>query len=129
MKLSDKHKRFCDEYLSNGFNATQAYKSVYKVSDKVAGSSGPRLMENVRVKEYIQKQQEKTANKLEITREQVLQDLIFIKEKNIEDWPPHALKALEMINKMLGFNEPDKQEITLREEPPLFSDEDLDDAV
>ena len=53
MSLSAKHKLFCDEYLANGLNATQAYKSVYKTNDKIAGASGPRLLENVRVKEYL----------------------------------------------------------------------------
>ena len=68
MSLSAKHKAFCDEYLANGMNALQAYKSVYKVSDKVAGASGVRLLDNVNVKEYLQQEQEKTSNKLEITQ-------------------------------------------------------------
>jgi phage terminase small subunit len=123
MKLSDKHKRFCDEYLSNGFNATQAYKSVYKVSDKVAGSSGPRLMENDRIKEYIQKQQDKTAKRLEITKEDLIKDLIKIKDDNIEDAPPFTIKAIEVINKMLGYNATEKSELTIREQP-LLPEED-----
>lgn len=127
MALNEKQQLFINEYLID-FNATQAaIRAGY--SEKTAYSQGQRLLKQVEIKDALNKAQEKTINKLEITREQVIQDLIFIKEKNIEDWPPHALKALEMINKMLGFNEPDKQEITLREEPPLFSDDDLDDAV
>ena len=126
MKLSDKHKAFCDEYLSNNLNATQAYKSVYGVSDKVAGASGPRLLENVRIKEYIQKQQEKTAKRLEIKKEDLIQDLLTIKENNMEDAPPFAIKAIEVINKMLGFNASEKQEITITEQP-LFLDDDTEE--
>ena len=126
MKLSDKHKAFCDEYLSNNLNATQAYKSVYGVSDKVAGASGPRLLENVRIKEYIQKQQEKTAKRLEIRKEDLIQDLVRIKDDNMEDAPPFAIKAIEVINKMLGFNASEKQEITITEQP-LFLDDDTEE--
>jgi phage terminase small subunit len=125
MSLSAKHKAFCDEYLANGLNATQAYKSVYKVTDKVAGASGPRLMENVRIKEYLQQQGEKTAERLQITKEGLLQDLIQIKENNIETRPATAMKAIEIINKMSGFDAPIKQDITITEQP-LFLDDDTE---
>jgi phage terminase small subunit len=127
MKLSEKQQLFVNEYLID-FNATKAaIRAGY--SEKTAYSQGPRLLDNVEIQKAIEEAREKTIAKLQITREDVLRDLIFIKEKNIEDWPPHSLKALEMINKMLGFNEPDKQEITLREEPPLFNDDDLEDGI
>jgi len=51
MNLSAKHKAFCDEYLSNGLNATQAYKSVYKTNDKVSEASASRLLLNVKFKD------------------------------------------------------------------------------
>jgi phage terminase small subunit len=126
MSLSIKHKAFCDEYLSNGLNATQAYKSVYKTNDKVSEASASRLLLNVKVKEYIQQQQEKTAKRLEIKKEDLIQDLLTIKENNMEDAPPFAIKAIEVINKMLGFNASEKQEITITEQP-LFLDDDTEE--
>jgi phage terminase small subunit len=126
MNLSIKHKAFCDEYLSNGLNATQAYKSVYKTNDKVSEASASRLLLNVKVKEYIQQQQEKTAKRLEIRKEDLIQDLLIIKENNMEDAPPFAIKAIEVINKMLGFNASEKQEITITEQP-LFLDDDTEE--
>ena len=125
MNLSIKHKAFCDEYLSNGLNQVQAYKSVYKCSDKAALSNAARVMDNEGVKEYIQKQQEKTAKRLEIRKEDLIQDLLIIKENNMEDAPPFAIKAIEVINKMLGFNASEKQEITITEQP-LFLDDDTE---
>ena len=122
--MTPKQKLFCEHYLSNGLNATQAYKSVYNVSDKVAGTSGPRLMENVGVKEYLSQQQEKTVKKLQIKKEDLIQDLIDIKEQNKADAPPFAIKAIEVINKMLGFNEPERQDITITEQPLFLDDED-----
>jgi phage terminase small subunit len=123
MNLSAKHKAFCDEYLSNGLNALRAYAAVYKVSDSVAGPSGDRLLKNAKVKDYLQKQQEKTAKRLEIRKEDLIQDLLTIKENNMEDAPPFAIKAIEVINKMLGFNASEKSEITITEQPLFLDDE------
>jgi len=126
MNLSIKHKAFCDEYLSNGLNQVQAYKSIYKCSDKAALSNAARVMDNEGVRVYIQKQQEKTAKRLEIRKEDLIQDLLIIKENNMEDAPPFAIKAIEVINKMLGFNASEKQEITITEQP-LFLDDDTEE--
>jgi phage terminase small subunit len=125
MSLSAKHKAFCDEYLSNGLNQLQAYKSVYKCSDKAAQSNANRLMENEGIKDYIQKEQEKTSERLQITKEELLRDLQDIKNNNKGVRDAIAMKAIEIINKMSGFDAPIKQDITIIEEPPLFSDDDL----
>lgn len=124
MKLSAKHQAFCDEYLANGMNATQAYKSVYKVNEKVAEASASRLLLNVKIKEYLQQEQEKTAERLNITKEGLLQDLMQIKENNIDTRTATAMKAIEIINKMSGFDAPIKQDITISEQPLLPDDEE-----
>jgi phage terminase small subunit len=124
MNLSAKHKAFCDEYLSNGMNALQAYKSVYKVADKVAGASGVRLLDNVNVKEYLQEERKKTAERLNITKEELLLDLQEIKDRNKGVRDQTAMKAIEIINKMSGFDAPVKSEITISEQPLLPDDED-----
>jgi phage terminase small subunit len=123
MNLSAKHKAFCDEYLANGMNATQAYKSVYKTNDKVAGASGGRLLENVKIKEYIQEQQETTAERLQISKEELLNDLVEIKNNNKGVRDGVAMKAIEIINKMSGFDAPIKQDINISEQP-FFKDDD-----
>ena len=123
MSLSAKHKAFCDEYLANGMNATQAYKSVYKVTDKVAGTSGPRLMENVRIKQYLQEQRQMIAKQLNITKEELLLDLKEIKNSNKGIRDGIAMKAIEIINKMSGFDAPIKQDIQITEQPLFLDDE------
>lgn len=124
MKLTPKQQLFVEEYLID-FNATQAaIRAGY--SENTAYSQGPRLLENVEIQRGIEKGKQKLIKKLDIKKEDIIRDLIRIKEDNIEDFPPHALKALEMLNKMLGFNEPDKINHTVRQEPPLFSDDDID---
>jgi phage terminase small subunit len=124
MKLNPKQQLFVEEYLID-FNATQAaIRAGY--SENTAYSQGPRLLDNVEIQRGIEKGKQKLIKKLDIKKEDIIRDLIRIKEDNIEDFPPHALKALEMLNKMLGFNEPDKIDHTVRQEPPLFSDDDID---
>ena len=123
MKLSAKHQAFCDEYLANGMNALQAYKSVYKVNDKVAGASGVRLLDNVNVKEYLQQERQSIAKRLNITKEELLLDLQEIKDRNKGVRDVTAMKAIEIINKMSGFDAPIKQDITISEQPLLPDEE------
>jgi len=123
MSLSPKHKAFCDEYLANGMNALQAYKSVYKVSDSVAGPSGDRLLKNAKVKDYLQEQGQKTAERLQITKEGLLNDLQDIKIRNLGSRDQLSMKAIELISKMSGFDAPIRQDITISEQPLLPDDE------
>ena len=123
MNLSAKHKAFCDEYLANGMNALQAYKSVYKVADKVAGASGVRLLDNVNVKEYLQQERQNLAKRLNITKEELLLDLQEIKNSNKGIRDVTAMKAIELISKMSGFDAPTRQEISITEQPLLPDDE------
>ena len=123
MSLSPKHKAFCDEYLANGLNATQAYKSVYKTTDKVSEASSSRLLLNVKVKEYLQQEGQKTAERLQITKEELLNDLVEIKNNNKGIRDVTAMKAIELISKMSGFDAPTRQEISITEQPLLPDDE------
>lgn len=129
MNLSVKHKAFCDEYLSNGLNVLQAYKSVYKCSDKAAQSNAFRLMENEGVKSYIQQEQNKTAERLEITREFLIKEYLEIIEsaKSNEDFIDRGNwnKSLAQLSKLLGLDAPIKQDITISEQP-LFLDDDTE---
>jgi phage terminase small subunit len=124
LSLSAKHKAFCDEYLANGLNATQAYKSVYKTTDKVSEASSSRLLLNVKVKEYLQQEGQKTAERLQITKEELLNDLVEIKNNNKGIRDVTAMKAIELISKMSGFDAPTRQEISITEQP-LLPDEDI----
>lgn len=105
-----KHQAFVIAYFKNNQNATRAYAEVYGKSDAVSGVLGHNLLKNPKVQEQIAKIQEESANKLLITREELLRDLIEIKNANKNEFAPSALKAIEIINKMCGFNEPEKIE-------------------
>lgn len=70
--MTEKQKRFCDEYIID-CNATRAYKAAYPrvKSDEVAKANGSRLLTNANVKKYINEQldkihSEKTADAQEV---------------------------------------------------------------
>lgn len=159
--LTDKQKRFCDEYLANSANATLAYKAAYDpyMSDSVAAACGIRLLRNAKVRQYISERQEQLKDKLHITQEMVLAEYAKIgffdirkvydesgALKNIQDlddqtagaiagvesyeekvrageetivtglnkklkiWDKRA--ALDSICKVLGYNSPEKKQIS-----------------
>lgn len=83
-KLTDKQKRFVDEYLVD-LNATAAAKRA-GYSEKTAYSMGQRLLKKVEIQAAIQKRQAKLRGKLEITQERVLEELAAIAFANGTDF-------------------------------------------
>ena len=120
--MTEKQKRFCDEYLID-CNATRAYKTVYKnvKSDETAKSAASRLLTNVNVKKYIDDRMEelhneKTADAQEVIEylsavlrgESTAQEIVVVgtrdgcsKEKTVEKAPSEKerLKAAELLGK------------------------------
>jgi phage terminase small subunit len=113
--MNEKHKEFVNVYLANGKNGTQAYLAVYKSVKKedTAAVNASKLLRNTKVQEYLQAEQDKSAAKLEITRESLLEDLKRIQSNTESTNPQAALKAVDLMIKMLGFNAPIKQETKL----------------
>ncbi|PJT21486.1 terminase small subunit [Ochrobactrum sp. 30A/1000/2015] len=84
MNLTPKQERFVAEYLID-LNATQAaIRAGY--SEKTATEQGSRLLTNVKVQEAIAKGREKTAAKLEITKERIVEELAKIGFSNMLDY-------------------------------------------
>jgi len=112
--MNDKQKAFADIYLSNGCNGTQAYLQAYPTVKKedTARVNASKLLTNANIQEYIKAEQEKTSQKLEITRESVLEDLKRIQATTESTNPNASLKSLEMMCKLLGLYEPIKQDVT-----------------
>lgn len=82
--MTDKQKRFCDEYLID-LNATQAaIRAGY--SEKTATEQGARLLANVKVQEYIQERKDKRIKRTEITQDMVLKELATIAFSNATDY-------------------------------------------
>lgn len=84
--MTNAQKRFCDEYLID-FNATRAYKAVYKScrKDETANVNGSKLLRNTKVKEYIAEKQKEIQERNKITQDTIIQELAKIALFNIKD--------------------------------------------
>jgi len=80
-KLTPKQKLFCLEYLKT-FNATDAYKKVYWVSQKSAEVNWCRMLSNDKVSEFLQDKTQQKIEKEETWVEYVIRNLKEI----IEIW-------------------------------------------
>lgn len=112
-KLTKKQELFIQYYMANGFNATQAAKDA-GYSEKTAYAIGEENLRKLDIKKRIEELQAETIKDIKITKEKLLNDLNDILEAN-KDNPKAgflAIKAIETINKMLGYNEPEKKDIT-----------------
>lgn len=115
--LSNQQRKFCEEYVNNGNNGTQAYLLAYKTCKKenTAKVNASRLLTKANVIEYIEELQEELKKKAIMTAEERMIWLTKvltgeIKEKvyyegNESEREPYLndkMKALDLLNKMDG---------------------------
>lgn len=74
--MTDKQRRFCEEYLKDTNLTQSAIRSGY--SPKTAYSQGQRLMKNVEVKTYIDEQLKKMQKKTIASAEEVMEYLTSV---------------------------------------------------
>ncbi len=174
MELNEKNKQFAKEYVKD-FNGTQAaIRAGY--SKKTAKVTAAKLLTKANIQSFIKKLQERTAERVEITKERLLNELYKIAISDVrkiytvdgcldqanmldDDIAPaiagvetkdivmenitigrttklkmwDKISAIQTINKMLGFNAPEKTELsnpdgTLRPATP-FSDNQVDKII
>lgn len=119
--MKDSWIKFADHYLKSN-NATSAYKSAYPncKNDASAWTLGSNLLRNVKVANYIKEKQDEMAKREIIKKEDILNDLKIIVTQNLDTRPAIAIKAYELAVKMLGFNAPIENMVTVKGEQPLF---------
>lgn len=129
MKLNQKQKRFCEEYVNLG-NATQAAINA-GYSKKTAYSQGQRLLKNVEVQEYIAELNEELKKDSIAGADEVLQFLTSVmREEQTEEvlrldgegvqvketikvQPKDRIKAAELIGKRYAlFTDKKEVEVT-----------------
>ena len=110
MKLTPKQQRFIEEYMVD-LNATQAcIRAGY--SKKTAGTIGEQNLRKLAIKSEIERLRGEQSKKLEITKDGLLRDLMEIKESSKNNFPPSAIKAIEVIGKWLGMDKPEEAKDT-----------------
>lgn len=119
--MTTKQELFVQKYLENGYNATRAYMDAYPGKDEnTAAVNGHKLLRSTNIQDLIAKHKKELADKSEITKEYLIQQLKDILEDNKENNPKAALGAIEQITKMLGYNAPTEIQNTNIEQP-LFT--------
>ena len=104
MKLTEKQKRFCEEYLVD-LNGTRAYCAAYsKVkSEAVARTNASRLLTNANIQKYISDLRQQQSKRTGITADTVLKELKKIALADVEVSGKEKIKALELLGKHLGM--------------------------
>lgn len=104
MKLTEKQKRFCEEYLVD-LNATQAYfRAGYSAkNENIAGVEGLKLLRNPKIQKNISELRQKQSERTGITADTVLKELEKIALSDVEVSGKEKIKALELLGKHLGM--------------------------
>ncbi|MDR3350212.1 MAG: terminase small subunit [Prevotellaceae bacterium] len=109
-KITPKQETFCNAYVETG-NASEAYRRAFdanKMKSETVNRKAVDLLSKGKVRARVEGLQAELKSKSDITKERVLGELAKIGFADTENL--HAkIKALEIINKMLGFNEPEKK--------------------
>lgn len=77
--MTEKQKRFCDEYLID-LNGTRAYKAAYPSvkNDNAAAASASELLRNPKVREYLDRELERQHNERTADAREVLEYLTSV---------------------------------------------------
>ncbi|MFR7638589.1 MAG: terminase small subunit [Allobaculum sp.] len=139
--MTEKQKLFCEEYLANGLNATQAYLKVYKnVKNKAsAAEMASRLLRNVKVREFLDVALAKIHDENTMDAKEVMERLTAIGReettdqlltmdgdvKEVKSKTQDRIRALELIGKAYGMF---KDKVEMEVATPVFAGEsDLED--
>lgn len=104
MALTAKHKLFAETYLANGFNALEAYNTVFGGGQKNKPSYPYTLLKKPEIAEYLEQRRTEIYNSLNIDAMRVMQEIANIAFAPTDDKNIGAkLKALELLSKNLSL--------------------------
>ena len=116
---------FVSEYFQNGFNASEAYRTVYKNANGNERNLSYSLLNK---DPYVMGEVERLKSEIKerISKDDLVQILYDIA---LNDKSSGAkIRSIEVIAKMLGYNEAEKRDININSEQPLFGNlEDEDE--
>jgi phage terminase small subunit len=111
-KLTPKQETFCNAYVEVG-NASEAYRRAFEagaMKPETINRKAVELLNNGKITARVEVLQAELKSKSDITKERILKELAKIGFADTDNLNA-KIKALETINKMLGFNEPEKNEV------------------
>lgn len=105
-ELTRKEKNFCEEYVRNGGNASQAYFFAYDTTIENARKAYCKVYRKPEVKEYIRQLQKVEFEAACITAERIglkLAEIAFAAKDDEFYTPSQQLKGLELLQKQMGL--------------------------
>ena len=117
MKLTLKQETFCKEYISNGGNATQAYKKAYdckKMKETTINNNAYKLLQNNEIATRIKELKKPLQEKFEYTMEQSFKKFEEIQKLALANKRPdltNAIKCEENKAKLMGLYATEKVEV------------------
>jgi phage terminase small subunit len=103
-KLNDAHYKFIDEYISNGFIASNAYAKAYGASPNTSRSVASVLLDDPLIKAEIELRKAELRERANIKKEDIVNTLLqLIEQCKTDKDKNHMIKALDMLNKMNGL--------------------------
>lgn len=122
-QLTAKQKRFCDEYLID-LNATQAcIRAGY--SNKRASEQAYQLLQKTTVQKYIQERKAERVERIEVTQDFVIRELMAIASVNATDYAKIVEKhATANVNgNIVQLYDADGNPVMYRTVEPILTDE------
>ena len=105
--LTFKEEEFCRQFITNGYNAKQAYIAAYDCHNKGTLSTAPsKVMRREHIQKYIQYLQKERLAMLGVTAERVLEELAGIAFSDKKDeyiGCGNKLKAIDLMQKQMGI--------------------------
>lgn len=116
-ELTPKQELFCQTYVKTG-NASEAYRTAYnasKMKDTTINEKSSRLLKEYKISTRVNFLRNKVEEKHDLTKDKIinrLKEIIFAQEQlGVDKIDLTAMnKAIDTVNKMLGYNEPEKIE-------------------
>lgn len=117
MKLTSKQETFCKEYITNGGNATQAYKKAYdckKMKETTINNNAYKLLQNNEITTRLKELKKPLQEKFEYTMEQSFKKFEEIQKLALANERPdltNAIKCEENKAKLCGLYAIEKVEV------------------
>jgi hypothetical protein len=127
-KLTPKQEAFC-QAIADGKNQSDAYRLAYsaeKMKPDSVNNMAHKNMQNLEITSRIQELRGKLQERVLITREGVLQGVMAtIELAKLNKKPMEIYKGYEIINKMMGYDAPQKLEVAHKKNIADMTDEEL----